>query len=183
MPAPVGKAPACPATHAHFILDLLCHVVRVFRMSSVASLLGGDNKLPSFSRTIKEKRDAYVRRLNEIYENNVAKVRMLLFPEAGVEAVPSVYFLYLSAADAIPGLPAVAPQAHIDIIRGYGKFIADPEPTIEVDGQKYTAPHILIATGGRPVVPPDCEVPGEYPHSASREQVMRLQEASCSYPW
>lgn len=74
-------------------------------------------------RTIKEKRDAYVRRLNEIYENNVAK-------------------------------------AHIDIIRGYGKFTADPEPTIEVDGQKYTAPHILIATGGRPVVPPDCEVPG-----------------------
>ncbi|POI28014.1 hypothetical protein CIB84_008237, partial [Bambusicola thoracicus] len=50
--------------------------------------------------------------------------------------------------------------AHIDLIRGYGKFTADPEPTIEVDGQKYTAPHILIATGGRPVVPPDCEVPG-----------------------
>ncbi|POI30616.1 hypothetical protein CIB84_005634, partial [Bambusicola thoracicus] len=73
-------------------------------------------------RTIKEKRDAYVRRLNEIYENNLAK-------------------------------------AHIDLIRGYGKFTADPEPTIEVDGQKYTAPHILIATGGRPVVPPDCEVP------------------------
>ncbi|XP_072191371.1 glutathione reductase, mitochondrial [Excalfactoria chinensis] len=74
-------------------------------------------------RTIKEKRDAYVRRLNEIYENNVTK-------------------------------------AHIDIIRGYGKFTSDPEPTIEVNGKKYTAPHILIATGGRPSVPPDCEVPG-----------------------
>ncbi|KAF1495630.1 Glutathione reductase, mitochondrial, partial [Pygoscelis antarcticus] len=74
-------------------------------------------------RTIKEKRDAYVRRLNEIYENNVKK-------------------------------------AHIDIIRGYGKFTADPEPTIEVDGKKYTAPHILIATGGRPAVPPDSEIPG-----------------------
>ncbi|XP_064918570.1 glutathione reductase, mitochondrial isoform X1 [Columba livia] len=74
-------------------------------------------------RTIKEKRDAYVRRLNEIYENNVKK-------------------------------------AHIDIIRGYGKFTADPEPTIEVNGQKYTAPHILIATGGRPAVPSDCEIPG-----------------------
>ncbi|NXB72373.1 GSHR protein, partial [Donacobius atricapilla] len=74
-------------------------------------------------RTIKEKRDAYVRRLNDIYENNVKK-------------------------------------AHIDIIRGYGKFTADPEPTIEVDGKKYTAPHILIATGGRPAVPSDSEIPG-----------------------
>ncbi|XP_065592527.1 glutathione reductase, mitochondrial [Cyrtonyx montezumae] len=74
-------------------------------------------------RTIKEKRDAYVRRLNDIYESNVAKAR-------------------------------------IDIIRGYGKFTSDPEPTIEVNGKKYTAPHILIATGGRPLVPRDCEVPG-----------------------
>lgn len=54
-----------------------------------------------------------------------------------------------------------SPKAHIDIIRGYGKFTADPEPTIEVDGKKYTAPHILIATGGRPTVPPDSEIPGE----------------------
>uniref|UniRef100_A0A8C3QDA8 Glutathione reductase n=1 Tax=Geospiza parvula TaxID=87175 RepID=A0A8C3QDA8_GEOPR len=74
-------------------------------------------------RTIKEKRDAYVRRLNDIYENNVKKAR-------------------------------------IDIIRGYGKFTADPEPTIEVNGKKYTAPHILIATGGRPAVPSDSEIPG-----------------------
>ncbi|OXB74958.1 UNVERIFIED_CONTAM: hypothetical protein H355_013298 [Colinus virginianus] len=74
-------------------------------------------------RTIKEKRDAYVRRLNDIYESNVAKAR-------------------------------------IEIIRGYGKFTSDPEPTIEVNGKKYTAPHILIATGGRPQVPRDCEVPG-----------------------
>ncbi|NXY65022.1 GSHR protein, partial [Callaeas wilsoni] len=74
-------------------------------------------------RTIKEKRDAYVRRLNDIYETNVKK-------------------------------------AHIDIIRGYGKFTSDPEPTIEVDGKKYTAPHILIATGGRPAVPSDSEIPG-----------------------
>ncbi|XP_010000592.1 PREDICTED: glutathione reductase, mitochondrial, partial [Chaetura pelagica] len=64
-------------------------------------------------RTIKEKRDAYVRRLNQIYEGNVKK-------------------------------------AHIDIIRGYGSFTADPQPTVLVEGKKYTAPHILIATGGRP---------------------------------
>ncbi|XP_061209703.1 glutathione reductase, mitochondrial isoform X2 [Neopsephotus bourkii] len=74
-------------------------------------------------RTIKEKRDAYVRRLNEIYESNLKK-------------------------------------AHIDIIRGYGKFTADPEPTIEVDGKRYTAPHILIATGGHPAVPSDSQIPG-----------------------
>ncbi|XP_064366363.1 glutathione reductase, mitochondrial isoform X2 [Dromaius novaehollandiae] len=74
-------------------------------------------------RTIKEKRDAYVRRLNEIYENNVNK-------------------------------------AHIEIIRGYGKFTTDPEPTVEVNGKKYTAPHILIATGGRPSVPLESEIPG-----------------------
>ncbi|KAM4672589.1 glutathione reductase, mitochondrial isoform 6-T6 [Amazona ochrocephala] len=74
-------------------------------------------------RTIKEKRDAYVRRLNEIYENNLKK-------------------------------------AHIDIIRGYGKFTADPEPTIEVNGKRYTAPHILIATGGHPAVPSDSQIPG-----------------------
>ncbi|NXU00680.1 GSHR protein, partial [Buphagus erythrorhynchus] len=74
-------------------------------------------------RTIKEKRDAYVQRLTDIYENNVKK-------------------------------------AHIDVIRGYGKFTTDPEPTIEVDGKKYTAPHIIIATGGRPAVPSDSEIPG-----------------------
>ncbi|XP_067153460.1 glutathione reductase, mitochondrial [Apteryx mantelli] len=74
-------------------------------------------------RIIKEKRDAYVRRLNEIYENNMNK-------------------------------------AHIEIIHGYGKFTADPEPTVEVNGKKYTAPHILIATGGRPSVPLESEIPG-----------------------
>ncbi|KAM6206090.1 glutathione reductase, mitochondrial [Sarcoramphus papa] len=98
------------AIHAEFIHD---HADYGFEMSGV-----------KFNwRTIKEKRDAYVRRLNEIYENNIKK-------------------------------------AHIDVIRGYGKFTADPEPTIEVDGKKYTAPHILIATGGHPAVPPDSKIPG-----------------------
>lgn len=31
---------------------------------------------PALFRTIKDKRDAYVRRLNDIYENNVKKVSM-----------------------------------------------------------------------------------------------------------
>lgn len=30
-----------------------------------------------------------------------------------------------------------------------------------MEGKKYTAPHILIATGGRPAVPSDSEIPGE----------------------
>ncbi|XP_033369582.1 glutathione reductase, mitochondrial isoform X2 [Parus major] len=98
------------AVHAEFVHD---HADYGFETSGV-----------KFNwRTIKEKRDAYVRRLNDIYESNVKKAR-------------------------------------IDIIRGYGKFTADPEPTVEVDGRKYTAPHILIATGGRPAVPSDSEVPG-----------------------
>ncbi|XP_049671271.1 glutathione reductase, mitochondrial isoform X2 [Accipiter gentilis] len=98
------------AVHAEFIHD---HADYGFETPSV-----------KFNwRTIKEKRDAYVRRLNEIYENNIKK-------------------------------------AHIDIIQGYGKFTTDPEPTIEVNGKKYTAPHILIATGGHPAVPPDSKIPG-----------------------
>ncbi|NXY49779.1 GSHR protein, partial [Ceuthmochares aereus] len=98
------------AVHAEFIHD---HADYGFETPSV-----------KFNwRTIKEKRDAYVRRLNEIYENNLKK-------------------------------------AHIDIIRGYGRFTADPKPTVEVNGKKYTAPHILIATGGRPSVPPDSKIPG-----------------------
>lgn len=48
----------------------------------------------------------------------------------------------------------------METIRGHASFTADPEPTIEVDGKKYTAPHILIATGGRPVIPSDSEIPG-----------------------
>ncbi|KAH0628491.1 hypothetical protein JD844_009753 [Phrynosoma platyrhinos] len=61
-------------------------------------------------RVIKEKRDAYVKRLNEIYQNNLDK-------------------------------------AHVETIHGYASFTADQEPTVEVGGKKYTAPHILIATG------------------------------------
>ncbi|XP_074849951.1 glutathione reductase, mitochondrial isoform X2 [Carettochelys insculpta] len=74
-------------------------------------------------RVIKEKRDAYVSRLNGIYQNNLNK-------------------------------------AHIETIHGHAAFTTDLEPTIEVNGKKYTAPHILIATGGRPSVPQESEIPG-----------------------
>ncbi len=64
---------------------------------------------------LKNKRDAYVARLNSIYESNLAK-------------------------------------RHIEVVRGRGSF-ADGR-TVEVGGRKLTAAHILIAVGGRPMLPP-----------------------------
>lgn len=52
-------------------------------------------------------------------------------------------------------------QAKIQTIQGHARFTDDPEPTVEVSGKKYTAPHILIATGGQPSVMSDNEVPGQ----------------------
>lgn len=43
----------------------------------------------------------------------------------------------------------------VDVINGYAKFI-DPK-TLEVNGQQYTAEHILIAVGGEPMIP---NIPG-----------------------
>ncbi|XP_007447684.1 PREDICTED: glutathione reductase, mitochondrial isoform X4 [Lipotes vexillifer] len=74
-------------------------------------------------RVIKEKRDAYVSRLNTIYQNNLIK-------------------------------------SHIEIIRGHAVFTCDAQPTVEVNGEKYTAPHILIATGGVPSLPQESQIPG-----------------------
>lgn len=39
----------------------------------------------------------------------------------------------------------------IDLIRGFARFVDDN--TIEVNGIRYTADHIVIATGGHPVIP------------------------------
>jgi len=63
---------------------------------------------------LKRKRDAYVQRLQEIYESNLAK-------------------------------------RHIEIVRGRGSFIDGR--TVEVAGRRLTAPHILVAVGGRPMMP------------------------------
>ncbi|KAM6953241.1 LOW QUALITY PROTEIN: glutathione reductase, mitochondrial [Aplochiton taeniatus] len=81
--------------------------------------------------TIKSKRDSYISRLNHIYKNNLDRVMLNGFLQAKIES-----------------------------IKGIARFTADPEPTVEVNGKKYTAPHILIATGGRPSVLSDNEVPG-----------------------
>lgn len=39
----------------------------------------------------------------------------------------------------------------VDVIKGYATFI--DEHTVEVNGEKLTADHILIATGGKPTIP------------------------------
>lgn len=39
----------------------------------------------------------------------------------------------------------------VDVIRGFARFV--DAHTVEVNGETYTADHILIATGGRPVIP------------------------------
>jgi glutathione reductase (NADPH) len=69
-------------------------------------------------QAMKQRRDAYIDRLNEIYGRNL-------------------------------GLD------DIKIIQGHGRFV--DAHGIEVNGITYSARHILIATGGRPMVP---EIPG-----------------------
>ncbi|MGI2258524.1 glutathione-disulfide reductase [Shewanella sp. GXUN23E] len=43
----------------------------------------------------------------------------------------------------------------VTVVNGYGRFVDNH--TIEVNGEHYTADHILIATGGRPSIP---DIPG-----------------------
>ncbi len=62
---------------------------------------------------IKQSRDAYVERLNGIYERNLI-------------------------------------NSDISVVNGTGRFVADR--VVEVNGTTVEAPHILIATGGRPTV-------------------------------
>lgn len=46
-------------------------------------------------------------------------------------------------------------ESGVDVIEGYASFVDDK--TVEVDGEQYTADHIVIATGGRPIVPNDID--------------------------
>lgn len=46
-------------------------------------------------------------------------------------------------------------KAGVDVVRGFARFV--DAQTIEVDGEHFSAPHIVIATGGRPQVP---DIPG-----------------------
>jgi glutathione reductase (NADPH) len=80
---------------------------------------GFDADLHGFDwQRLKSARDAYITRLNGIYERNLTK-------------------------------------DGVTIIRGLARF-AEPR-TLIVNGETYTAPHILIASGGRPQIP---DLPG-----------------------
>jgi glutathione reductase (NADPH) len=70
----------------------------------------GDSDWPA----LKRKRDAYVLRLNGIYERNLA-------------------------------------AKGVTHVRGAARFLE--QSTVEVNGERMTARHIVIATGGRPIVP------------------------------
>ena len=63
---------------------------------------------------VKKKRDAYILRLNEIYQENLDRRR-------------------------------------ITLLTGQAKFL--DAKTVEVDGQRYAADRIVIATGGYPIIP------------------------------
>ncbi|MEM7193551.1 MAG: glutathione-disulfide reductase [Pseudomonadota bacterium] len=86
---------------------------------SLAPSYGFDISVKGFNwPSLKGARDAYVSRLNGIYERNLE-------------------------------------NSGVSLIRGLAKF--ENDNTVSVNGQKLTAPHILVATGGRPTVP---NVPG-----------------------
>ncbi len=68
--------------------------------------------------TLKARRDAYIRRLNDIYAGNLDKESVALY-------------------------------------RGHARLL--DSRTLDVDGVRLTAEHIVIATGGRPVIP---DLPG-----------------------
>ncbi|MGH8218347.1 MAG: glutathione-disulfide reductase [Steroidobacteraceae bacterium] len=67
---------------------------------------------------LKHARDAYVARLNGIYERNLANRK-------------------------------------VELARGFARFVA--ADTVEIDGRAASASHIVIATGGRPLLP---DIPG-----------------------
>ena len=46
-------------------------------------------------------------------------------------------------------------ESKVEVIEGFAKFIDNK--TLEVDGEQYTADHIVISTGGRPIVPTNIE--------------------------
>lgn len=69
---------------------------------------------------LKRRRDAYIRRLNDIYNNNLDK--------RGVDYIP-----------------------------GHARFI--DANSVDVDGTRYTAQRIVIASGGAPIIP---DIPGAH---------------------
>jgi glutathione reductase (NADPH) len=76
----------------------------------------------------------------------------------------------------------VLSQRNISLIQGYARFV--DARTVEVNGQQYTADHILIATGGKPILP---QIPGiEHSHSSDgffefKQQPKRVAVVGAGY--
>ncbi|OUS27726.1 glutathione-disulfide reductase [Thalassotalea sp. 42_200_T64] len=64
----------------------------------------------------------------------------------------------------------VLAKNNVTVINGFGKFV--DKHTIEVNGETYTAEHILIATGGRPTIP---DIPGSE-HGITSDGFFALNE-------
>lgn len=62
-------------------------------------------------------------------------------------------------------------EAGIDLIQGQARFV--DAKTLDVNGETYTAEHIVISTGGRPIVPTD--IPGAE-HGISSDGFFELEE-------
>ena len=87
----------------------------VREMIDISGDYGYQTRIDDFSwNSLKQRRDAYVERLNGIYRQNLDK-------------------------------------SQVTTIKGWASFV--DARTIEVDQQQYSAPHILVATGGSPTVP------------------------------
>lgn len=97
---------------------------------------GGQTNYGEFAwGEFKEKRDAYVRRLNGIYESNLKK--------EGVDYI----FGHARFVNA---------NADVEVTSvGDQQFLA--QNVSKGDKLTFTADHVLIATGGAPIVPPDVE--------------------------
>jgi glutathione reductase (NADPH) len=101
----VGCIPKkCMFNLASFLED--AHIMKDYGVA------GTDNLKLDFA-DFKVQRDAYIKRLNGIYERNLK-------------------------------------NSNVDYLAGTASFVSDH--VIEVEGKKYTAPHILIASGSYPVV-------------------------------
>lgn len=74
----------------------------------------------------------------DIKVNNFSWDSLIASRQAYIERIHASYDRVLAAND-------------VTLIRGFAKFINNN--TVEVDGEQYTADHITIAVGGRPITP------------------------------
>ncbi|KAH7890018.1 hypothetical protein F5I97DRAFT_1849541 [Phlebopus sp. FC_14] len=116
----VGCVPKKIMWHAADLADKLRHAGNGYHFTNVPA--------PQFNwAAFKPQRDAYIRRLNQIYENNLAK-------------------------------------EHVEYHSGFARLTSpnSVQVTRTEDGRTYTmyADHIAVATGGRPTIPSEEQVPG-----------------------